>query len=102
MESHWMRERRVCRVIGCCRLTMRYEVVRRDDPALRERLKELARARRRFGCRRLQVFLRREGHEVNHKRLFRIYREERLHVRPSEWAQTGDRHTTAHDTASDA
>ena len=37
--------------------------------------------RRRFGYRRLHVFLRREGHEVNHKRLFRIYREERLHVR---------------------
>lgn len=29
---------------------------------LRERLKELARIRRRFGYRRLHVFLRREGH----------------------------------------
>ncbi len=48
---------------------------------LRERLKELAKVRRRFGYRRLHVFLRREGHEVNHKRLFRIYREEQLHVR---------------------
>ena len=48
---------------------------------LRERLKELAKVRRSFGYRRLHVFLRREGYEVNHKRLFRIYREERLHVR---------------------
>jgi putative transposase len=48
---------------------------------LRERLKELARVRRRFVYRRLHVFLRREGHEVNHKRLFRIYRGERRHVR---------------------
>jgi len=76
-----MSERRACRVIGCCRMTMRYEVVRQDDPVLRERLKELAKVRRRFGYRRLHVFLRREGHEVNHKRLFRIYREEQLHVR---------------------
>ena len=76
-----MSERRACRVIDCCRMTMRYEVVRQDDPVLRERLKELAKARRRFGYRRLHVFLRREGHEVNHKRLFRIYREEQLHVR---------------------
>ena len=76
-----MSERRACRVIGCCRMTMRYEAIRQDDPALRERLRELARVRRRFGYRRLHVFLRREGHEVNHKRLFRIYREERLHVR---------------------
>ena len=60
---------------------MRYEAIRQDDPVLRERLKELARVRRRFGYRRLHVFLRRAGHEVNHKRLFRIYREERLHVR---------------------
>ena len=81
VEAHKMSERRACRVLGCCRMTMRYEVVRQDDPVLRERLKELAKARRRFGYRRLHVFLRREGHAVNHKRLFRIYREEQLHVR---------------------
>jgi putative transposase len=88
VANHEMSERRACRV------TMRYEVVRQDDPVLRERLKELAKARRRFGYplagrrlpaiavkRRLHVFLRREGHEVNHKRLFRIYREEQLQVR---------------------
>lgn len=36
---------------------------------------------RRFGYRRLIVFLQLEGSELNHKRLFRIYREEQLHVR---------------------
>jgi hypothetical protein len=41
----------------------------------------LARERRRFGYRRLLIFLRREGFVVNHKRLFRVYREERLMVR---------------------
>ena len=81
VASHEMSERRACRVIGCCRMTMRYEAIRQDDPVLRERLKDLAKARRRFGYRRLHVFLRREGHQVNHKRLFRIYREEQLHVR---------------------
>ena len=81
VANHEMGERRACRVIGCCRMTMRYELVRQDDPVLRDRLKELAEVRRRFGYRRLHVFLRREGHEVNHKRLFRIYREEQLHVR---------------------
>lgn len=43
--------------------------------------KDLAKALRRFGYRRLHVFLRRESHEVNHKCLFKIYREEQLHVR---------------------
>jgi putative transposase len=41
----------------------------------------LAHERRRFGYRRLHVLLRREGYVVNHKRLYRIYCEERLLVR---------------------
>ena len=48
---------------------------------LRTRLKELAAVRRRFGYRRLHLLLRREGFAVNHKKLYRIYREERLVVR---------------------
>jgi putative transposase len=82
LESvHEMSERRACRVIGCQRMTVRYRSRRPDDPRLRERLVALARERRRFGYRRLLIFLRREGFVVNHKRLFRVYREERLAVR---------------------
>ncbi|MBB4252732.1 putative transposase [Rhizobium sp. BK008] len=44
-------------------------------------MKALAHERRRFGYRRLHVLLRREGHIVNHKKLFRLYREEKLTVR---------------------
>ena len=76
-----MSERRACRVLGCCRMTMRYQALRIDDAALRERMKAIAHERRRFGYRRLHVLLRREGHLVNHKRLFRIYHEEKLGVR---------------------
>jgi putative transposase len=76
-----MSERRACKVLGCCRMTMRYQTMRTDDAALRERMKAIAHERRRFGYRRLHVLLRREGHVVNHKRLFRIYREEKLAVR---------------------
>jgi putative transposase len=76
-----MSERRACRVTGCVRMTMRYRSRRPDDQALRERLRTLAHERRRFGYRRLHVFLKREGYAVNHKRLFRLYREERLAVR---------------------
>jgi hypothetical protein len=59
--EHEMSERRACRVIGCQRMTVRYRSRRPDDPALRERLRALARERRRFGYRRLLIFLRREG-----------------------------------------
>jgi putative transposase len=76
-----MSERRACRTIGCQRMTVRYRSRRPDDARLRDRLVALARERRRFGYRRLLIFLRREGFAVNHKRLFRMYREERLMVR---------------------
>jgi putative transposase len=48
---------------------------------VRARLRRLAAERRRFGYRRLHILLAREGVRLNHKRLFRIYREERLGVR---------------------
>jgi putative transposase len=79
--AHEMSERRACTVIGAVRMTVRYRSRRPNDPRLRERLRALAKERRRFGYRRLHVLLRREGFIVNHKRLFRIYREERLMVR---------------------
>jgi len=62
-------------------MTVRYHSRRPDDNELRQRLRALAQERRRFGYRRLHVLLRREGFTVNHKRLFRLYREERLMVR---------------------
>jgi putative transposase len=49
--------------------------------ALKERLRHLASQRRRFVYRRLHVLLRREETRVNHKRIYRLYREEGLAVR---------------------
>jgi putative transposase len=80
-QTYEMSQRRACRVTDGDRSSVRYQAVRPDDGALRERLKALAQERRRFGYRRLHVLLRREGHAVNKKRLQRIYREERLTVR---------------------
>jgi putative transposase len=74
-------ERRACTMIEICRMTVRYRSRRPDDGRLRERMKSLADERRRFGYRRLHILLRREGYVVNHKRLFRLYKEERLIVR---------------------
>ncbi len=81
MGQHEMSERRACKAIGSCRMTIRYNSTRPDDKDLRERMTALARERRRFGYRRLHVLLRREGHAVNHKKLYRLYREEKLTVR---------------------
>jgi putative transposase len=60
---------------------VRYRSRRPDDRAVRTRLRELASVRRRFGYRRLHILLRREGIVMNHKKLRRLYREERLQVR---------------------
>ena len=74
-------ERRACGLVGMSRTTARSCGRGRDDHVLRQRLRELAAERRRFGYRRLHVLLTREGWLVNHKCVYRIYREEGLSVR---------------------
>ena len=74
-------ERRACGLMGIYRATCRYRRRRREDPRLRERLRELAAERRRFGYRRLTRMLMREGWKVNHKRIYRLYLEEKLSLR---------------------
>ena len=74
-------KRRSCRLIGLNRSTLQYRAKSKDDNVLRKRIKELAGQRKRFGCSRLHVMLRREGLVVNHKRTERIYREESLSLK---------------------
>jgi putative transposase len=63
------------------RLTCQYQSQGRNEEGLRDRLKELAVERRRFGYRRLAILLRREGWAVSSKRVYRVYRQEHLRVR---------------------
>ena len=79
--AHGISERRACALLGADRSTVRYRSRRSDDDALRARLRALAAERRRFGYRRLGLLLAREGLRPNHKKLRRLYREERLQVR---------------------
>ena len=74
-------ERRACRVIEADRTSIRYRSRRGDDTELREKLRELAHQRRRFGYRRLHILLRRDGVTINRKKTQRLYREEDLTVR---------------------
>lgn len=57
------------------------QLVADPQDALRMRLKELAGCRIGYGYRRLHVLLQREGWLVNHKRVYRLYREEGLGLR---------------------
>jgi putative transposase len=74
-------QRRACQLIGVAPKTYRYVSRRPHDGEVRVRLRALANERRRFGYRRLHILLAREGHRLNHKKLFRLYRAERLGVR---------------------
>ena len=63
------------------RNTLRYQSRRSDDQARRARVREIAETKRRYGCPRIYVRLRRDGWSVNHKKVERIYREEGLSLR---------------------
>ncbi|WP_145446804.1 IS3 family transposase [Mucisphaera calidilacus] len=71
-------ERRACKVLGHARATQRYQSVADDQAALRSRIKQIAGVHVTWGYLRIWVKLRREGHHVNKKRVYRLYREEGL------------------------
>lgn len=81
MQAHSISRTRACGLVGIQRSQTYYQANPRDDEPLREKLKEKAAQRPRFGYRRLHVLLQREGFEDNHKRVFRVYQEEKLQVR---------------------
>jgi putative transposase len=80
-DEHRVSQRRAGNVLQVDRSTVRYQSVRVDDVELRDAIKRVSRERRRFGYRRIHVMVEREGHIVNHKKLRRIYTEEKLQVR---------------------
>ena len=63
------------------RSSYRYQSVADEQAVLRIRLKDLAQARVSYGYRRLHVLLQREGWQVNHKRVYRLYLREGLMLR---------------------
>ena len=74
-------QRRACGLVGLHPKTYRYASKRPGDEGLRAKLRELASQRRRFGYRRLGLMLERQGIKLSPKKLYRIYKEERLSVR---------------------
>lgn len=81
VEVHGLSQRHACRLLGVGRSSARYQSTKTADHALRDRLQVLANERPRFGYRRLHLLLRREFGGVNHKRVYRLYKEAELAVR---------------------
>jgi putative transposase len=81
MEHYAVSTRRACELTGIRRSSFYYEAEPMDDSRLRTAIHALAKRRRRWGCPRIVERLRREGWKDNHKRIERVYREEKLQVR---------------------
>jgi putative transposase len=68
-------------VIEFQRSSYDYRSVANEQAALKIRIRDLAQARVHYGYQRIHVQLRREGWKVNHKRVYRIYKQEGLVMR---------------------
>ncbi|MBW1836590.1 MAG: transposase [Deltaproteobacteria bacterium] len=80
-EKLGISERRACGAIGQPRATQRrVSRVSDDEEALRAAIVILAARYGRYGYRRITALLRRDGWQVNHKRVERIWRQEGLKV----------------------
>lgn len=80
-KAYRISQLRACKLLGLALSTCRYKSTKDEQAALRMRLKELAATRVRYRYRRLHILLRREGWNVNAKRVYRLYREENLSLR---------------------
>jgi len=80
-RSYQLSQRRACRALAVSRASVRYIGIRPPQMALRQRIREITADRISYGYRRVQVLLRREGWQVNLKRVYRLYRDEGLGLR---------------------
>lgn len=82
LREQWkFSERKACRIARISHSVIRYKKRPDRNVTLRKRLKELAEAYPRLGSPMLYMMLRNEGLKVNHKRVERLYREEKLALR---------------------
>jgi putative transposase len=81
IDSYRVSVQRACGLINLHRSAWYYKHHKRDDQPVRQRIKEIALTRVRYGLWRIYILLRREGFKDNHKRVHRIYKEEGLNLR---------------------
>jgi len=80
MQKHELSERHACSLVGANRATVRYQVQKASEKELKEQIREIAMNHRRYGYRRVHQLLRRAGKGINHKKVYRIYKELGLKV----------------------
>ncbi|QJB30703.1 IS3 family transposase [Chitinophaga oryzae] len=81
ISSYKVAVKRACSVVKYARSKWYYKSKRKSDLPVRQRIREIAATRVRYGYNRIHILLRREGWKDNRKRVHRIYKEEGLNLR---------------------
>ena len=81
MDNYQISRRRACATVMLHRSMLYYQSRKREDKPIRQRIREITETRVRYGFWRIHILLRREGWQDNHKRIYRIYKEEGLNLR---------------------
>ena len=82
LEQHHLSERHACRLVGLSRYSYRHPPQPSElNATLGEQIRQTALVRRRFGYRRIHDMLRQQFPGVNHKRIYRLYRQANLTVK---------------------
>jgi len=81
MGSKGLTERRSLSIVRTSASSLRYQARPDRNGALRERIVSLAQRHRRYGVGMIHLKLQQAGERVNYKRVERLYRLEKLHIR---------------------
>lgn len=82
VRSDWkVSVRRACAALQIDRALYVYKSRRGDQAAVRMRIKQICETQERYGYRRVHVLMQREGHVVNHKLIYRLYKDMGLQLR---------------------
>jgi len=79
--EHGLSERQACKILNLSRSVFRYQPKRPDDNEIEQELLALAARKPRWGFGKMLAYLKRDGHDWNHKRIRRVYCELRLNLR---------------------
>lgn len=81
VDHYGLPTQRACRLVKQARSTHSCHSVKNPQAALRQRMREIAQTRVRYGYRCVHVLLKREGWRVSRNRVSRLYAEEQLQLR---------------------
>ena len=81
MQKYKLSQRQVCELLKISRTAYRYQPIKRDDREIAEQLHLIAERKPRWGFKKMFHYLRNQGYPWNHKRIYRVYREQGLSIR---------------------